>query len=142
MRYVAILMAACLAWPALASPVEPVPGVPERRELLNTLRPLVENDLGAPVEFMVDQLLWEDDRAFGRVVAQRPGGGQIDIATTPMVQRDGVSPEGIDGPRVEAFFRKTSEGWEVVTYEIGTTDTWFLAYDCANYGAFMREWGC
>ncbi|WJY20194.1 hypothetical protein QTA57_09840 [Fontisubflavum oceani] len=110
--------------------------------LLDTLRPLVEYDLGAPVEFVVTSLQVDGDRAFARVAAQRPMGAPIDMETTPMVLRDGLPLDTIDGPRIEAFFYQSPARWEVVEFVIGATDVWWWAYDCKHYGGLLSEWGC
>lgn len=142
MRSFLVFVAIICALPASADPVDLPRGAALRGELLDTLRPLVEYDLGAPVQFVVTSLQVDGDRAFARVTAQRPMGAPIDMNTTPMVQRDGLPLDTIDGPRIEAFFHQTVARWEVVEYVIGATNVWWWGYDCKHYGALLSEWGC
>lgn len=142
MRFFLVLMAMICVVPASAEPVDVPPGSALRGELLDTLRPLVEYDLGAPVEFVVTSLQVDGDRAFARLAAQRPMGMPIDMETTPMVLRDGLPLDTIDGPRIEAFFHQSPARWEVVEFVIGATDVWWWAYDCKHYGGLLSEWGC
>ena len=142
MRFFLVLMAMICVVPASAEPVDVPPGSALRGQLLDTLRPLVEYDLSAPVEFVVTSLQVDGDRAFARVAAQRPMGMPIDMETTPMVLRDGLPLDTIDGPRIEAFFYQSPARWEVVEFVIGATDVWWWAYDCKHYGGLLSEWGC
>ena len=79
----ALLAAPCLTLPVRAAPagaiVEPPPGSPDRRAIMDLLRvPMVEA-FGAPIEFRVDGLKMVGDHAFARVHPQRPGGRPIKI---------------------------------------------------------------
>lgn len=138
MALVFSLMASILA----ADPVEPARGTALRADLMDAIRPFAEYDLGAPVEFVVIELLVEDDLAFARVRAQRPGGGAIDMEATPLVTRRGVPSDLIDGPRIEAFLGRTAGRWHIVEYVVGSTDVWWFGYDCATYAAFQPEQAC
>ena len=145
MRPVALFFLVILAgWPSLsaADPVTPPRGSALRAELLDTVRVMAEYDLGAPVEFVVTELHAEGDRAFGRLMAQRPGGPQIDMAATPIVMRRGVSVDMIDGLRIEVFFHRVGERWYLYEYGLGSTDVWWWGFECQHYGAFLRDWGC
>ncbi|WP_460274171.1 hypothetical protein [Celeribacter sp. ULVN23_4] len=117
--------------PALAEAqnwYEPARGSQERGQIMNALRPVVEWQLGAPVEFVVQQLRASEDRAFAIVVPQRPGGGHIDIRQTPMVRFFGDDPyfyEEVGGIDVVAFLIREGDQWAVVDHSIGATDVWF-----------------
>ncbi len=124
---------------AAAQPVEPPRGSELRAELLDTVRPLVEYDLGAPVEFMVWEMSVDGDLAFARMRAQRPGGGVIDMETTPMVARRHVPMDLIDGPRLEVFFARTEGHWYVYEYVIGSTDAWWWGFQCETFGTLLIE---
>lgn len=95
---------------ALAAPETPAKGTALRSDLLDTLRVFAGYDLGPPVEFVVLYLQADGDRAFARVMAQRPGGAPIDLAATPMVKRDQIPIDLIDGPRMEAFLARGGGG--------------------------------
>ena len=103
----------------------PARGTQARADLMDALRPHVEWALGAPVEFLVWDIRIAGETAFAQVIAQRPGGAPIDVATTPMVLRDHVDPEFIDGTRTEAFYVRSGRQWVVVHHAIGATDVWF-----------------
>jgi len=127
---------------ASAEPATPPRGSDLRATLLDTVRPLAEYDLAAPVEFVVTELRAEGDRAFGRLIAQRPGGAPIDMGRTPMIARRGVPQNVIDGPRIEVFFHRIEGRWYVYEYGLGSTDVWWWGFECQHYGAFLRAWGC
>lgn len=79
----ALFAGSSFAVPTRAAPagaiVEPPPGSPDRRAIMDLLRvPMVEA-FGAPIEFRVDMLKVVGDHAFARVHPQRPGGRPIRI---------------------------------------------------------------
>lgn len=103
----------------------PVRGAAERRAMMDALRPIAEWSLGAPVEFVIDDLRVAGRAGFAAVTPQRPGGGRIDIATTPMVLRDGEDPAYLDGIAMQALLQKQGQTWVVVHSGIGATDVWW-----------------
>lgn len=115
-------------------------GTELRPTLLNTIRPFAEQNLGAPVEFVVKELTVDGDVALGRLSAQRPGGGRIVIEETPMVVEYGENPAFIDGPEVEVFFVRNGGVWEVYEYAIGATDVWWIGFECDKFGTLLP--GC
>jgi len=121
---------------------EPARGSQLRRDLLDALRPIAEWNLGAPVEFRVTTLRVKGDHAFAMVTAQRPGGGVIDLAQTPIVKRGEFDPELADvGASIEAFWIKSGNMWSVVEYGIGSTDPWFQgAPFCDEFGTLIPEY--
>jgi len=108
-------------------------GDPLRRQLLDSLRPQVQRDLGGqPVQFMVDRLRLQGDWAFYSGSIQRPDGGAIDFSRTRYA---GALREGVfDGPGMFALLRRVDGGWRVVTFVIGPTDVAYLDWPAA-YGA-------
>ncbi|SEV89907.1 hypothetical protein SAMN04488515_0132 [Cognatiyoonia koreensis] len=129
-----IVTLACVATTVPAEPVTPARGTALRAELMDTVRAHVVNDLGAPIEFVVNTLLVEDGRGLAMLSAQRPGGGAIDISQTPLVLRDGIAAWEIDGPEVVAFLYLQSGNWYVDDYSVGATDAWWAG------GPFCREY--
>lgn len=103
----------------------PPRGSPERTDILDALRPLADWSFGKPVEFVVDELRVSGGVAFVVVTAQRPGGGGIDVAASPMVTRDGEEPALIDGPRIEALMQRSGRMWVPVHAAVGSTDVWY-----------------
>ncbi|MEL6573367.1 MAG: hypothetical protein AAFQ64_17035 [Pseudomonadota bacterium] len=128
---------------AAAAPETPAAGTPLRQDLLNTIRVMAGFDLGPPIEFVVLDLRVDGDRAFAQVMAQRPGGAPIDLATSPMAQRDQVPTDLIDGPRMEAFLVHENGAWYVDAYAIGATDVWWIGPPfCAAYAQLLPDWAC
>lgn len=133
----------CLAGVSAAAPAEPPRGSDLRRDMLDALRPFAEYDLGPPVEFVVDTLLYEGDRGFAIVNAQRPGGRRIALNETPMVVRDNEPFSLFDGTQMVAFLYRQGGQWRPEVYEIGATDAWWAstAY-CTEYSVFLPEQVC
>lgn len=119
---------------------EPQRGTATRRALMDAIRPHAEWQLGAPVEFVVQELRRAGPLAYASVHAQRPGGKAINIYQTPGVRRGGVDPEFSDGTTLQALYRKSGETWVAVHWAIGATDVWF-AYDemCRVYYPVIPE---
>lgn len=119
---------------------EPPRGSAERRAMMDAMRPLAEWDLGAPIEFIVQSLRVEGKVAFAAVQPQRPGGIPIDLARTPLVERDGMDPDYLDGPAMQALLQKQGNTWVVVHHGIGATDVWYAdPVYCENWGPVLPE---
>ena len=107
------------AQPALAQSFHtPAPGTPERRALMNAIRPSVERELGAPVEFVVRTLRVGRGWAFAVVEPQRPGGGRIPAP----------EPDFSDGVTTYAVLRNTGSGWRPLMVAVGPTDVPWVVY--------------
>ena len=104
------------AWLALAAATSP----PERKAVLDALRPAVERKLGPNVEFVVQVIRVEGGWAFVMADPQRKGGRPIDG------QRIfGEDFDNMDGLRVDAVLQRKNDRWKVVDYGIGATDVWY-----------------
>lgn len=97
----------------------PGPGSAERRALLNAVRPEVERQLGAPVEFVVDTLRVGGGWAFAVLQPQRPGGGRI---SPPR------GAEFYDGVTTYAVLRATGAGWSAAMVAVGPTDVPYVVF--------------
>ncbi len=119
----------------------PERGSNERGDILDALRPLAAWAFSPPIEFVVEELRISGDVAFAAVWAQRPGGGEIDVAESPIVKRDGESAELVDGPRVRALLQKSGDMWVPVDYAVGPTDVWesWIGY-CTVWSAVLPEY--
>lgn len=118
----------------------PARGSADRRALMDAMRPHAERLLGAPVEFVVDDLRVAGDRAFGILQPQRPGGGTSDLAATPGARRGDVDPDQMGGSTVHVLYRKSGDTWVAVDWSIGATDVWFAAPAiCVTYRAVLRD---
>ena len=97
----------------------PPVGDPDRKGILDALRPVVEQATGGPVRFVVDVLRTDGHWAFAQGIPQRPGGHPIDWSRTPMAEewRMGMMDEGVMG-----LIARSEGGWRLVEYAIGPTD--------------------
>ena len=93
---------------------------PERKAVLDALRPAVEQRLGSNVEFVVQVIRVEDSWAFVMADPQRKGGKPIDGNRI-----FGEDFENMDGLRVDAVLQLKGGRWKVVDYGIGATDVWY-----------------
>ena len=119
---------------------EPQRGTDTRSALMDALRPHAEWMLGKPVQFVVHSLRRSGDVAFASVHAQRPGGGVIDVATSPGAARGYLHAEHMDGTSLQALYRKSGKTWVAVHWEIGATDVWYADPElCPEYQAVIPE---
>lgn len=120
--------------------VEPARGSTTRKALMDALRPHIEWQLGAPVEFVVWDLRQKGQIAFFSGMAQRPGGEMIDLARTPAAARQDIDPTVGDGATVQALYRLSGDTWVAVHWGIGATDVWYSWGPlCAAYRAVIPE---
>ncbi len=119
----------------------PQRGSEARTNILDALRPLAAWAFAPPVEFVVEDLRVSGDVAFAAVSAQRPGGGEINVAESPIVTRDEEAAELVDGPRIRALLQKSGDMWVPVDYAVGPTDVWesWTGY-CAVWSAVLPEY--
>ena len=119
-----------------AQPVGPTgqaaPNSPQRRALLDALRPRIERMLGGPVEVVVGQSRVQDGWALIVAEPQRNGGGRIDG------RRYFRDFENMDGLTVSAILRFRAGRWTVVDHAIGATDVWY----CGMSGPPRALTGC
>lgn len=135
-----LVLALVAAGSAATAWEEPARGTADRAGMMDALRPHAEWQLGAPVEFVVNDLRRAGDVGFANVTAQRPGGETIDINSTPAVRRGRRDPEYMDGTSLQALFRKSGRTWVAVHWAIGATDVWYAAPDfCPEYHAVIPE---
>lgn len=123
MRTLSGLIVLCLLsmspGPAAADALTPPRGSPLRAAVLDGLRPMVEAEVGKPVEFVVRDLRIVGEWAFARVTPQRPGGGPIYYVYT---RYQAAVDAGAFDDEVSALLRETPAGWLVYEYSLGATD--------------------
>ncbi|CAM8619352.1 hypothetical protein [Sphingobium cupriresistens] len=107
---------------------------PQRRALLDALRPAIERDLMQKVKFVVRTLRRQDRWAFAHVVPQTPAGGSIDFSQTRHAER--VEAGIFDGPDVYALLEQKDGRWIVRDFVVGPTDVAYLAWP-DEFGAPM-----
>lgn len=120
---------------------EPARGSALRAALMDAVRPHAEWMLGQPIEFVVDTLRAGHDTGFAILEPQRPGGGAINPATTPMARRDVYSTEIQDGITMHVLYQKSGNTWVAVHWSIGATDVWWSDPElCATFQAVTPEY--
>jgi hypothetical protein len=110
---------------ALAQAETPPKGSALRAAILDGLRPMVEAEVGKPVEFVVNEMRVLGEWAFVIATPQRPGGGPIPYAYTRY--QAAVDAGAFDG-QATALLRETPSGWLVYEYSLGATDVVWLAW--------------
>ena len=98
----------------------PAAGTPERKAIMDVLRVPVEADLRQKVIFRVQHLRIVGPWAFARVVPLRPDGSEIDYTRTRY--RQDLEEGAFDGEG-EALLRKGSNGWRLLEWRFGASDT-------------------
>jgi hypothetical protein len=125
----ALLLVFLAIAPAVAEIQIPGKGSPLRAAILDTVRPIVEAEVGKPVEFVVTTIRVLGEWAFVIAEPQRKGGGRIEYAYTRY--QDAVDAGAFDN-QVIALLRQTPGGWLVYGYSLGATDVpweeWRQAY--------------
>ena len=96
---------------------ELLPGDPERKLLLDLLRPVLELELRGPVEFRVGTARTLKGWGLVRVEPQRPGGGRIAMRETVFAEEPFM-----DGLTTDALFRHEGGRWHLITHVVGPTD--------------------
>lgn len=129
-----LLIAVCLTGPVAADYDVPERGTDQRKAMLDAVRAHAEEQLGAPIEFLVYDLRAKGSMGFAALKAQRPGGGEIDLYKTPGFELGSIDPETMDGTSMQALMRRSGDTWVAVHWAIGPTDVWFA------YGPFCRRY--
>jgi len=125
----AAAMTLSVATAALAQAVHaPAPGSPERRALMDAVRPIVQAKVGGTVQFKVNHIAVSGDHAFVMVEPERPGGGPITY--------NGEDAEFMDGLHTEALLTRQNGRWTVEDHAIGSTDAWYLIL-CDRYSSIV-----
>ncbi len=98
----------------------PPKGSALRASLLDAARPVFEQELGAPIEFVVTTLNVFGKWAYGDVRVQRPGGTPIDWIKTKFAED--FSQGMLETGHNLFLLKEGGDGWTVVEYAIGPTD--------------------
>ena len=115
-------------------------GSQTRQDILDAIRPVAEWEFGPPVEFVVGEIRVAGDVAFVTVRAQRPGGQEIDIFTTPIVQRNELDPYAGDGPTMEVLLQKSGRVWAAVRFGISSSEGWWYSPEyCPIWSVVIPE---
>lgn len=118
-----------LASPAWAQPhsLDVIRGDPDRRLLLDAIRPTLMRATGGPVHFTVRELRRFGEYAYGVLQPRRPEGeGTIDWTLTPYRSR--VEGGQFDNGVTYVLWRRLAGGWKVEEYAVGPTDVVWIAW--------------
>jgi len=97
----------------------PQVGDPDRKDLLDTLRPPVEQASGGSVQFVVETLRTDGHWAYASAKLRRPDGRLINWARTPLAND---RPAAVIDDGVMALMTRTGGRWRLVETAIGPTD--------------------
>ncbi len=122
---VLMLVCAALAGSAYAQTVTPPHGSALRTAVLDAVRPMVEAEVGAPVEFVVGDMRVLGEWALVSLTPQRPGGGAIEYLYT---RYQTAWENDMFGYTVSALLRRTPKGWLVYEYDLGATDVPWIGW--------------
>jgi hypothetical protein len=115
-----VVIAALLHASAFAQQIQlPPPGSDLRKVLLDALQPVVQAEVGGPIEFVVQEIRVQGNWAFTTVKPQRPGGTSIDWTRTKF--RDAITSDMMS-ELVLALLHADGPRWRVVELSIGPTD--------------------
>jgi len=95
---------------------------PERKPIMDALRPAAKKDLGPPVEFVVRTLNISGNFAYAEVEAQRKGGGRIDIARTPFGRSNTDALDFVDCCHIQSILLKKKGRWVEIERTAFATD--------------------
>jgi hypothetical protein len=110
---------------AAAQVSTPARGSALRTAILDAVRPLVEAEVGKPVEFVVNDLRLLGEWAFVDLKPQRPGGGPVEYVYT---RYQAAVDAGAFDNQVVALLRQTPRGWLVYQYALGATDVAWIGW--------------
>ena len=113
--------------------VSPGQGTPERKVILDALRPKLEAELKTELIFVVSDIRASADWAFVMAQPQRKDGKKLDGKKIY-----GESWEHMDGFTLTAVLRKKSNQWTVLEHHIGATDVWWQSY-CEQKSALVKQ---
>ena len=120
---IAALLAASVAGVGAQQKNNVNPGSPERKQIADALRTVVEKELNKPVVFRIDALNVQDDWAFLRGVPLQKSGRRMDYRGT---RYQAMIDAGTFDDWICALLRKERGSWRLVTHEIGATDVPFV----------------
>jgi len=109
----------------------PKPGSPERKAIMDGLRPTIERKLHQKVIFVVNHLAVQGIWAFTVTIPKQPNGKIVDWQKTAW--RDAVKPGHETGDafsgEVVGLLRKRAGHWRTVDYCIGPSDVCWEGWD-------------
>lgn len=113
--------------------VSPAQGTPERKAILDALRPKLEAELKASLVFVVSDIRASGEWAFVMAQPQRKDGKKLDGQKIY-----GEHWEHMDGFKLTAVLRKKANQWTLLEHYVGSTDVWWQTY-CEQKSAITRQ---
>lgn len=104
--------------------VSPGQGTPERKAILDGVRPAVEQKLKGEVVFAVNDIRAYKNWAFVMADPQRKDGKRFDIVK--LFGKE--TSQMMDGLKVTAVLQRRGTEWVLVEHMIGATDVWWTSY--------------
>ncbi|HEY2867211.1 MAG TPA: hypothetical protein VGJ02_08975 [Pyrinomonadaceae bacterium] len=101
----------------------PDKGSAERAEVLDTIRPRVEQRLKQKVVFVINAINLLGNWVFVDGRLRTPDGKVPNWKNTPYAQ---AAKYGAQSDGVSALLRKSGKGWTITTYAIGCTDVCYV----------------
>ena len=134
MRLMALVFALVASQSLAAGWTEPQRGSATRQAMMDAIRPHAEWLLGAPVQFVVNDLRRAGTVGYAALKAQRPGGKPINLWDTPGYLRGEVYEGPGEAIEFHVLYRKSGDTWVAVHWSSGATDVWFAwAPLCRQY---------
>lgn len=103
----------------------PGPGSPERKAILDSVRPAVQQTLKGEVVFVVGTISTYKNWAFVNAYPQRKDGRRFDIVKLYGKETSQMMGEGL---RVTALLQRIGSQWVLVDHRVGATDVWYMDY--------------
>lgn len=104
----------------------PTVGDPDRKAIINAVRPTIQSEIGGQIEFVVDILRTNGSWAYLQATPQRPGGAPIDWSKTKFAKD---WDEDMMTDVVMALVRRHGARWRLEDHVLGPTDvywTWWV----------------
>lgn len=125
-RAMPLLLLAALPARAQQHAMDVVRGDPDRRLLLDAIRPTLMRTTEGNIRFTVRELRRFGEFAYGILQPRRPDGeGAIDWSAT--TYRERAASARFDNGATHVLWRRLAGGWKVEEYAVGPTDpVWIL----------------
>jgi hypothetical protein len=115
--------------------ISPGQGTPERKAVLDAVRPAVEQKLKGEVVFVVREIRVYKNWAFVFADPQRKDGKKFD--SVRLFGKE--TSQMMDGLTVTALLQRSGSQWVLVDHWVGATDVWWSSYCDDNVRKVPKE---
>ena len=115
--------------------INPGPGTPERKAILDAVRPAVEQKLKGEVVFVVNEIRVYKNWAFVMADPQRKDGKRFD--SVRLFGKE--TSQMMDGLGVTALLQRKGSQWVLFEHGLGATDLWYSSYCDDNVRKVPKE---